>query len=210
MRCQSRGFRGGGAGSGAAVPALEGIAQSVLTGAAQYSVSSTGTLVYLTGEAAGSQYRLVWVSRNGEEQTLPAPPPGAKVVDGKGHTLLPGLIDGHAHIGMTVEHLTRFIAFGVTFEIPIAVIILVRSGAVSVEKLVEARPYVIVGAFVVAAVVTPPDVLSQFMLALPMSASRSSRKVNSGPALLPLATGAAAVRIVAPSRVDPSLVDILP
>jgi sec-independent protein translocase protein TatC len=64
--------------------------------------------------------------------------------------------------------ITMFIAFGVTFEIPIAVIILVRSGVVSVEKLVEARPYVIVGAFVVAAVVTPPDVLSQFMLAMPM------------------------------------------
>jgi hypothetical protein len=57
-----------------------------------------------------------------------------------------------------------FMAFGVTFEIPIAVIILVRSGVVSVEKLTHARPYVIVGAFVVAAVVTPPDVLSQFML----------------------------------------------
>jgi sec-independent protein translocase protein TatC len=48
------------------------------------------------------------------------------------------------------------------------VIILVRSGVVSIEKLKEARPYVIVGAFVVAAVVTPPDVLSQFMLAVPM------------------------------------------
>jgi sec-independent protein translocase protein TatC len=56
----------------------------------------------------------------------------------------------------------------VTFEIPIVVIVLVRLGVVSVEKLREARPYVIVGAFVVAAVVTPPDVLSQFMLALPM------------------------------------------
>ncbi|MGH8765658.1 MAG: twin-arginine translocase subunit TatC [Burkholderiales bacterium] len=64
--------------------------------------------------------------------------------------------------------MTMFLAFGVTFEIPIAVIILVRSGVVGVEKLVEARPYVIVGAFVVAAVVTPPDVLSQFMLAMPM------------------------------------------
>jgi len=63
--------------------------------------------------------------------------------------------------------ITMFMAFGVTFEIPIAVIILVRSGVVSVEKLTEVRPYVIVGAFV-AAVVTPPDVLSQFMLALPM------------------------------------------
>ena len=64
--------------------------------------------------------------------------------------------------------ITMFIAFGVTFEIPIVVIMLVRMGLVSVEKLRDARPYVIVGAFVVAAVVTPPDVLSQFMLALPM------------------------------------------
>ncbi len=64
--------------------------------------------------------------------------------------------------------ITMFIAFGLTFEIPIVVIILVRAGVVSVDKLKEARPYVIVGAFVVAAVVTPPDVLSQFMLAVPM------------------------------------------
>ena len=64
--------------------------------------------------------------------------------------------------------ITMFIAFGVTFEIPIVVVILVRAGVVSVEKLRDVRPYVIVGAFVVAAVVTPPDVLSQFMLALPM------------------------------------------
>ncbi len=64
--------------------------------------------------------------------------------------------------------ITMFLAFGVTFEIPIVVIVLVRAGLVSIEKLRDARPYVIVGAFVVAAVVTPPDVLSQFMLALPM------------------------------------------
>lgn len=64
--------------------------------------------------------------------------------------------------------ITMFLAFGVTFEIPIVVIVLVRMGLVSVEKLREARPYVIVGAFVIAAVVTPPDVLSQFMLAVPM------------------------------------------
>src|ERR671930_419914 len=64
--------------------------------------------------------------------------------------------------------ITMFLAFGVTFEIPIAVIVLVRMGVVSVEQLKNARPYVIVGAFVVAAVVTPPDVLSQFMLAVPM------------------------------------------
>ena len=64
--------------------------------------------------------------------------------------------------------ITMFLAFGVTFEIPIVLIILVRAGVVSVEKLREVRPYFIVGAFVVAAIVTPPDVLSQLMLAVPM------------------------------------------
>ena len=64
--------------------------------------------------------------------------------------------------------ITMFLAFGITFEIPIVVIVLVRMGIVSVDKLREARPYVIVGAFVVSAIVTPPDVLSQFMLAVPM------------------------------------------
>ena len=64
--------------------------------------------------------------------------------------------------------ITMFLAFGVTFEIPIVVIVLVRMGLVTIDKLREARPYVIVGAFVIAAIVTPPDVLSQFMLAVPM------------------------------------------
>jgi sec-independent protein translocase protein TatC len=64
--------------------------------------------------------------------------------------------------------ITMFIAFGVTFEIPIVVVVLVRMGLVSVEKLRDARPYVIVGAFIIAAVVTPPDVLSQLLLAIPM------------------------------------------
>jgi sec-independent protein translocase protein TatC len=64
--------------------------------------------------------------------------------------------------------MTMFIAFGVTFEIPVIQAVLVRTGLLTVEKLRDARPYVIVGAFVVAAVVTPPDVLSQFMLAMPM------------------------------------------
>lgn len=64
--------------------------------------------------------------------------------------------------------LTLFLAFGVTFEVPIAVIILVRMGVVSIEQLKEARPYFIVGAFVVAAIVTPPDVVSQILLAAPM------------------------------------------
>lgn len=64
--------------------------------------------------------------------------------------------------------MTMFVAFGVTFEVPIAVILLVKSGVVTVQKLRAARGYVIVGAFVIAAVVTPPDVLSQFMLAVPL------------------------------------------
>lgn len=64
--------------------------------------------------------------------------------------------------------MTMFIAFGVTFEVPIVVIVLVRMGFVTVEKLKQIRPYVIVGAFVVAAIVTPPDVMSQLLLAVPL------------------------------------------
>jgi sec-independent protein translocase protein TatC len=64
--------------------------------------------------------------------------------------------------------LTMFLAFGVTFEVPIVVVILARMGIVSLEQLKGARPYFIVGAFVVAAVVTPPDVVSQLLLAVPM------------------------------------------
>jgi len=64
--------------------------------------------------------------------------------------------------------LTLFLAFGVTFEVPVAVVILVRMGLVSVKKLKDIRPYVIVGAFVVGAIFTPPDVVSQVMLAVPL------------------------------------------
>ncbi|MBY0577827.1 MAG: twin-arginine translocase subunit TatC [Burkholderiales bacterium] len=64
--------------------------------------------------------------------------------------------------------LTLFMAFGVTFEVPIIVIILVRMGFVSVAKLKEMRPYMIVGAFILGAIFTPPDVVSQTMLALPL------------------------------------------
>jgi sec-independent protein translocase protein TatC len=64
--------------------------------------------------------------------------------------------------------INMFLAFGVTFEVPIVVILLVRMGVVSVEKLRHVRPYVVVGAFIVAAVVTPPDVTSQILLALPL------------------------------------------
>ncbi|MHB1352725.1 MAG: twin-arginine translocase subunit TatC [Thiobacillus sp.] len=64
--------------------------------------------------------------------------------------------------------LTLFMAFGITFEVPVAVVLLVKMGMVSVAKLREIRPYVIVGAFVIGAIFTPPDVISQFMLAVPV------------------------------------------
>ena len=64
--------------------------------------------------------------------------------------------------------LTMFVAFGVTFEIPLVEVVLVRTGMVTIAKLKDIRSYVIVGAFVVAAVVTPPDVVSQLLLAIPM------------------------------------------
>ncbi len=61
-----------------------------------------------------------------------------------------------------------FLAFGITFEVPVIVVVLVRMGLVTVEKLKHIRPYVIVGAFVVAAIVTPPDIMSQMLLAVPL------------------------------------------
>ena len=64
--------------------------------------------------------------------------------------------------------MSTFIAFGVTFEVPIIVIVLVQMGVVSLAKLKELRPYVIVGAFVIGAIFTPPDVISQLMLAIPL------------------------------------------
>jgi sec-independent protein translocase protein TatC len=64
--------------------------------------------------------------------------------------------------------LGMFMAFGITFQVPVVVVVLVRMGVVSMEKLREIRPYVFVGAFVMGAVFTPPDVISQFMLAIPL------------------------------------------
>ena len=64
--------------------------------------------------------------------------------------------------------MSTFIAFGVTFEVPVVVVVLVRMGLVQLETLKEWRPYVIVGAFVVGAIFTPPDVVSQLLLAIPL------------------------------------------
>ena len=64
--------------------------------------------------------------------------------------------------------LTMFIAFGITFETPVVLAVLTRAGIVTVQQLAEFRGYFIVAAFVIAAVVTPPDVLSQLFLAVPL------------------------------------------
>lgn len=63
---------------------------------------------------------------------------------------------------------TMFVSFGIAFEVPIAVLLLVRFNLVKIESLKEARSYVIVGAFVIGAILTPPDVISQVMLAVPL------------------------------------------
>lgn len=73
--------------------------------------------------------------------------------------------DIEAYVGFVI---TMFMAFGLTFEVPIAVVLLVKSGITTAEKLRSGRGYVIVSAFIIAAVVTPPDVISQFMLAVPL------------------------------------------
>lgn len=64
--------------------------------------------------------------------------------------------------------LALFFAFGLAFEVPVATIILIAMGITTAESLTEKRPYIIVGAFVIGMLLTPPDVISQIMLALPM------------------------------------------
>jgi sec-independent protein translocase protein TatC len=73
--------------------------------------------------------------------------------------------DIEAYLGFV---LNMFLAFGLAFEVPIAVVVLARLGVVSVEKLKDFRGYFVVLAFVIAAIVTPPDVVSQLALAIPM------------------------------------------
>ncbi|MBK6864994.1 MAG: twin-arginine translocase subunit TatC [Ideonella sp.] len=73
--------------------------------------------------------------------------------------------DIEAYLGFVM---TMFIAFGAAFEVPVVVVVLARLGVVSIEKLKSFRSYFIVLAFVVAAVITPPDVVSQLALAIPM------------------------------------------
>jgi sec-independent protein translocase protein TatC len=64
--------------------------------------------------------------------------------------------------------MTLFIAFGAAFELPIAIVLLVASGVTTVDNLKQKRPYIVVGCFVVGMLLTPPDILSQTLLAVPM------------------------------------------
>ena len=73
--------------------------------------------------------------------------------------------DIEAYLGFVIS---MFLAFGMAFEVPVVVVVLARMGVVTVEKLREFRSYFIVLAFVIAAIVTPPDVVSQLALAIPM------------------------------------------
>jgi len=73
--------------------------------------------------------------------------------------------DIEAYLGFV---LSMFLAFGLAFEVPVAVVVLARLGVVPIDKLAKWRGYFIVLAFVVAAIVTPPDVVSQLSLAIPM------------------------------------------
>jgi sec-independent protein translocase protein TatC len=64
--------------------------------------------------------------------------------------------------------LSMFLAFGLAFEVPIATVMLIWSGLVSIQTLQKQRPYILLGAFVVGMFLTPPDVFSQTLLAVPM------------------------------------------
>ena len=64
--------------------------------------------------------------------------------------------------------ITLFLVFGIAFEVPVVVVVLVKIGLVKVATLKEVRSYVIVGAFIAGAILTPPDIISQFMLAVPL------------------------------------------
>jgi sec-independent protein translocase protein TatC len=81
----------------------------------------------------------------------------------------PAGVEVATDIGKYVDFvLTMFMAFGLTFEVPVVVVLMVKFGWVTIEKLKDIRPYVIVGAFVIGAIFTPPDVISQTMLAIPL------------------------------------------
>lgn len=84
------------------------------------------------------------------------------------HALPPGvtmMTDIRAYMDFVFS---MFFAFGIAFEVPVAVVLLARMGVINPDTMAEKRPYIILFAFIVAAIITPPDVFSQFFLAVPM------------------------------------------
>jgi len=75
------------------------------------------------------------------------------------------MTDINAYLGFVIK---LFFAFGVAFEVPVATLLMIRMGATSVDKLKAKRPYIIIGAFVMGMMLTPPDIFSQTLLAIPV------------------------------------------
>ena len=75
------------------------------------------------------------------------------------------MTDINAYLGFVVK---LFFAFGVAFEVPVATMLMIRMGVTTRESLAEKRPYIIIAAFVVGMLLTPPDIFSQTLLAIPV------------------------------------------
>jgi len=75
------------------------------------------------------------------------------------------MTDINAYLGFVIK---LFFAFGIAFEVPVATLLMIRMGATSVDKLKAKRPYIIIGAFVMGMMLTPPDIFSQTLLAIPV------------------------------------------
>ena len=82
---------------------------------------------------------------------------------------LEALVDGSLRLSSYLDFVLKlFFAFGLAFEIPIAILVLLWSGATDIASLKSKRPYVIVGCFIFGMLLTPPDIISQVLLAIPM------------------------------------------
>jgi eukaryotic-like serine/threonine-protein kinase len=95
---------------GSPVPVLESISQSIVTGTAQYGISNTGTLIYLSGGLQGVQRKLVWVDRKGAEKSVPAPPHGYRTprISPDGHRVAVGGVDADVWLyDLSRDSLTR-------------------------------------------------------------------------------------------------------
>jgi sec-independent protein translocase protein TatC len=85
------------------------------------------------------------------------------------YSVTPSMVENMTDINSYLDFaLTIFLGFGIAFEVPVVVVLLVLSGLMSVQKLSDSRGYVVIAIFVVAAVLTPPDPMSQISMAVPM------------------------------------------